>query len=53
MEIIYKGFVIHRLSVRFDCRDYEVWPVGKPEEVEFYPETTMEDIENQLDCLVN
>lgn len=54
MEKLYKGFVIRQVGMSFKhCKDFEVHPVGKPEEVELWEDITIEDIENQIDCLVN
>lgn len=53
METTYKGFTIRLLGHPLKSKDWEVFPVGKEDEIELYESMDFEDVKDLIDTLVN
>lgn len=54
MEKDYKGFHIRQVGLSFKhFKDFEVWPLNNPEQIELWEDMTLDQVENMIDCIVN
>jgi len=53
METTYNGFTIRLLGHPLYSRDWEVFPVGKEDEVELFEEMSLDDVKEQLTANLN